>query len=772
MDDLVGLPFEQLEIVAVDLHRDIRAHAREELGDAQLDRLREAEDRAGDLRLERRLDRRDERLLVAVAPPFRRREHEIGVGDLHPHRVGGDLGPAGARDDGLDLVGEPLAQQPFGGERDLVRLRQRDRRETPDLHGDRPLVELRDELRAEEGDERERGDEDRDRDHGRQPPPAERPVEQRHVEPLGEPEEPRLALRRLPHQQAREHRHQGERRHQRGREREDHRERHRPEHLPLHPAQREDRQVDEDDDADRDDHRAGDLVGRRADLLQVRDAGLPPPLVERADDVLDHHHRAVDDEAEVDRPEAHQVARDPELAHRDERHEHRERDRRGDDEPAAQVAEEQEEHDDHQQAALGEVLRDGVDRPPDEVGAVVEGVDRHPFGEVLGDLGELALHPVDDDPRVLAHQHHDDADHRLAPPVAGHRPLAEHRRKLHGGDVADGHRGTRRVVGEDDRADGGQVGEQPLAADQVLLSLVHEVAAAHRAVARPQRGEDLAHREAVGGEPLGVEGHLEGLQLAAERVHLDDPRHRAELVVDVPVEDRAQLHRGVAPLGRRAPCRAGAVGAHLELVDLAEAGRDRPELRLAVPLRDPLAGDGEPLAHELAGPVDVGPLVEDDGDDREPEAGERADLLDPRQAAHRRLHREGDEPLHLLRREPGAVGEDLHLDVRDVRHRVDRQVEQGVDAEAGEEEPERHHQQAVVEREVDEAADHRGLSGGSQWLCPPPSSSRASSDLTKKAPSITTSSPAARPERTSTYPSPRRPRVTGRRENRPSSRAT
>ena len=33
--------------------------------------------------------------------------------------------------------------------------------------------------------------------------------------------------------------------------------------------------------------------------------------MEHPDDVLDHHHRAIDDQAEVDGAEAHQVARDP-----------------------------------------------------------------------------------------------------------------------------------------------------------------------------------------------------------------------------------------------------------------------------------------------------------------------------------------------------------------------------------------------------------------------------------------------------------------------------
>src|SRR5690606_15679062 len=137
------------------------------------------------------------------------------------------------------------------------------------------------------------------------------------------------------------------------------------------------------------------------------------------------------------------------------------------------------------------------------------------------------------------------------------------------------------------------------------------------------------------------------------RVDLDNTRHRSELVVDVPVQNGAQLHRRVAGVRIWTPWRARRLGLHLELVDLAEAGRDRAHLRLAVALGDRLTRLRQALAHHLAAPVDVGALFEDDGYDREPELRDRADLLDLRQAAHRGLHRERDEPLDLLWREAG-----------------------------------------------------------------------------------------------------------------------
>jgi hypothetical protein len=54
---------------------------------------------------------------------------------------------------------------------------------------------------------------------------------------------------------------------------------------------------------------------------------------EVADDVLHHHHRAVHDQPEVDRAEAHQGSRHAGPQHEIESHEHRERNRGGDDQP-------------------------------------------------------------------------------------------------------------------------------------------------------------------------------------------------------------------------------------------------------------------------------------------------------------------------------------------------------------------------------------------------------------------------------------------------------
>ena len=58
--------------------------------------------------------------------------------------------------------------------------------------------------------------------------------------------------------------------------------------------------------------------------------------------VLDHDDRAINDESEIDGPQAHEIARDAKPIHPNDGNEHGERDGEGDDDGAAQVAKEQE----------------------------------------------------------------------------------------------------------------------------------------------------------------------------------------------------------------------------------------------------------------------------------------------------------------------------------------------------------------------------------------------------------------------------------------------
>ncbi len=161
-----------------------------------------------------------------------------------------------------------------------------------------------------------------------------------------------------------------------------------------------------------------------------------------------------------------------------------------------------------------------------------------------------------------------------------------------------------------------------------------------------------------------------------------------------------------AQVGRRIGLAVGLLRAGLGLdrvhVDLAEARRDRPHRGLDAG-RQLVLRLLDALVHELAGEVDVGAVLEHDGDLAEAVARQRARVFELRQAAHRRFQREGDALLDLERRVARRHGVDLHLDVGDVGHRIDRQAREVPRAERTDRDGRHDDQPAVLDGEFEDA---------------------------------------------------------------------
>ena len=385
------------------------------------------------------------------------------------------------------------------------------------------------------------------------------------------PHDQRLLLFRALAQERRdEHRHEGQRRDERPAESEQHRDRHRLEHLPLDPSEREDRDIDEDDDRLAKQGGAPDVergaeyhVGRLA--VGHRTAAAASRRREVHDRVLHDDDRPVDDDAEVDRAEAHQVATEPERLHADEGDEHGEGDRGRDDQPAANASEQQEQHRDDEERALREVRRHRLDGPIDQSAAVVEDIEPHAWGQRGLDLRDPRLDVFDDFAPIGADEHHDDAGDDLAAPVPGHGTLADQRREVDAADVPDPHRDAVLAGLDQHVADLLEALDPALAADQQLLTGTDEVAAAGGRVVALERDEELAQGDVQGAQPIGQDLDLVGLELSAEGVDLDHAGHASDLVGDEPVEDHPQLHRRVTGFGVGLAGRAHRLGTDLEL---------------------------------------------------------------------------------------------------------------------------------------------------------------------------------------------------------------
>ena len=251
---------------------------------------------------------------------------------------------------------------------------------------------------------------------------------------------------------------------------------------------------------------------------------------------------------------------------------------------------------------------------------------------------------------------------------------------------------------DDDVGEVFQRADKGLAADEHLLPALLDVAATCRAVVALQRLEQVGEDEPARRQRLGPHGHLVRAQLSTEAVDLDHAGDGAKTRRHLPVEDVAKLHGGVS------------VATDFELIDLPEPGRNRPHLGLAVALGDGLARLAQPLTEHLTRPPDLRSLLEDNGDDREPEARQRAHLLDLGDAAHGLFHGHREEAFNLLGTQPRRLGQDLDLYVGDVGNGVDRQLKDGAEPRHRHDEHEDEDERAVAQRPRQDPVDEIGAS--------------------------------------------------------------
>ena len=386
--------------------------------------------------------------------------------------------------------------------------------------------------------------------------------------------------------------------------------------------------------------------------------------------------------------------------------------------------------DDHH--LLDELVPHGADGLADELGAIVGGHHLHALGQGRAELGELGLHALDDVERVLALAHHHDPAHHVPLAVQVGHAAPDLRAERHLGDVLhlDGRASLRlqhQLLQIRDRLHVAAPAHHVLAAGEL------DEPPAHVVVPLADGGDDRLERELVGGQLGGVDGDLVLADLPPHGGHLGHARDRLDRVAQEPVLVGAQLVGAVqaAPVHQRV------------LEDPAHAAGVRTELGLH-PGRE-LAGDlGEVLEDPGAGPVGIGAVLEDDVDVAESKVGEAADRLHLGCSEERRGDGIGDLVLDDVGAAiPARVDDDLG--VGEVGQGVERDVPHRVDAEGEQHQRPGDDQEPVLGGESDDPLDHPYF---------PPmfarEARRRDSESTRKLARVTTSSPSARPEITST----------------------
>jgi len=223
-------------------------------------------------------------------------------------------------------------------------------------------------------------------------------------------------------------------------------------------------------------------------------------LCQSTDAVLNNNHRAINNQAKIQRPQAHQVGRHPGLYHAGNRGQHRQRDHRRGDQGRAQITQQREQHHDHQQCAFKQVFLHRGDGFVHQGGAVVHSLQPDTRGQRGLDRFEFAGHRPRYRAGIFTHQHHRRAQHCLCP-IAGGRAGTQFLANSHIGHIGDLHRRTVAV------ADHylfylGNTGQLAGRAHQQLLTVALDITRSAIAVIGAQGTGKLIHADAKSQQPL------------------------------------------------------------------------------------------------------------------------------------------------------------------------------------------------------------------------------------------------------------------------------
>ena len=431
-------------------------------------------------------------------------------------------------------------------------------------------------------------------------------------------------------------------------------------------------------------HRRGHLVGPVHRGARERHA-----LFAFAIDRLQHHDGVVDEHSNSQRQpsERHDVERNIEAVHEQERRHHRERNRRGDDGRAAEIAQEQEQNADGEKAADHGRIAHFLDRLLDEMRLVEQHRELVARRELLLPLVEPRLHVARRRDGVGVTLLEDgDFDALLA--VDARDLLALLVAHLDAGHVAQAHRRAV-ALGHDDLAD--------------LLDAVELV-----------QGPD---------EEVGI-GAAQG---PPRHVHIGNADHLAHLVdgngeccqpllVDVDLDlvlETALDLRGGDPLDGLQVELDLALGQPAHVVELTATGEcdahDRIERRVEAQhdgvlgfLRENQAV--ELLAHFHGQHVHVGVPIELERHLGNAGARDGVNGLEAAQHADGFFHRARDEVFNLLRRGIGEVGLNRQGRIGDVGKELERQTFVADDSKSSNRERGHHDRHTAPDRVRDETA--------------------------------------------------------------------
>ena len=724
--DLGRLRFQDVEVAAADLDDDLALEARQRLLDVVLDHLREIGRDARDRRQARR-HAGDERILVGEAPFAAWPQVDQRLEVVRPLRVGSVVRTSRLRDDvrHFGIRQQLAAHQAL----DLLRGIERRGGRQCDRQPDVAFVQLWQELAAQPGCQQqgERHGQRAEADRGAGVTEGE--IENPAVAGL-QPLEPGLVLLdqgAALDDERQQRRNQREGQQHGAQEGKSERQRHWREDLPLDTLEREDGHERKDDDRLREQHRMGQVRHRPVEDVQALRAHFERRARGKRFQGQAHHQRfddhdgAVDDDAEIDCPEGYQVGGHTARVHQDEGKQQGQRNDRGHDQGGSPTGEKDHQHGGHQQRPDDQVLRHGRHGMPDKLRPVVDGDDLRAIRQALLQLRDACLQGRIDLGGIASLGHRYDAFDDAVAVVRPHDAEARPFTLTDFGDVTDGD-SPPLARGHDHFPDVVEVHEQASRTDDQGRIALLEQAASGTSVAVGHGLAELIERDLVFAQCERIDLDLILLDRAAEAHDVGHAGRHPQGRPDRPVLQRPQLR--VRQLGSD----------DRVAIDFADRGRQWRQLWLHPRGQ---RHRSQVLGHLLACEIVVGAVGEGQGDDGQARHRDGSNVRQRRNAGDRLLDRQRDGALHVFRRLAGELRDDLDLDVLDIRERFDRQVRQGIAAEADERDRQHQYEHALRQRKDDQAVDHELLSARALI-----------SASSNKAPEVTTRSPPASPSPT------------------------
>ena len=315
-------------------------------------------------------------------------------------------------------------------------------------------------------------------------------------------------------------------------------------HFAFDAGKTQNRQIDENDDrlsvnrwpAHFD---GGGDHGVEAFVIGERSAQCMMAFGQAAQTVLRDDNRAIGDQAEIKRAQAHQIGADLAEIHADCQTQHRHRDDCRRHQRGAEIAEHDKQHENDQRSAFEQIFRHRLDGGFHKQGPVQDRAHLDARRQRFFDLLHARVDSFRNRSAVGADQHQRGADHHF---FAIHAGAADTQLLANAdrGDVADTHRHAiaRR---RDDFADVVEVFEAPAAAHDQPFAITFDIAGAAADVVFCNRAGEIIKGKAQRRQLRGVWLNMIFLDEAAQRVDAGDARHGAQLRTNDPVLHGAQI---------------------------------------------------------------------------------------------------------------------------------------------------------------------------------------------------------------------------------------